>query len=242
MGLFDFFTKRKPIDLARLGTDVHSHLIPGIDDGAPTMNHSLGMVNRFVELGYTKLITTPHVMSDYYQNTPEIIRNGLEELKEEVKRAGLSIELEAAAEYYFDEMLFTKIEEGNILTFGNQCVLFEFSFNQEPIRVDELVFKLLAKGYTPVLAHFERYIYYHSIEPAVALRERGVKIQMNLNSLAGHYGGAVQKQAQRLVESGIVDLAGSDCHRIEHLEILEKNLGKKHFHKLLDLDLMNYKL
>lgn len=242
MGLFNIFGKQIPVDLARLGTDVHSHLIPGIDDGAATLDHSLGMINRFVELGYTKLITTPHVMSDLYRNTPEIILAGLDDLRNAVSEAGLAIQLYAAAEYYFDEQLLLKIENEELLTFGNNCVLFEFSFNQEPIRADELIFALRSKKYSPVLAHFERYGYYQNIDSAIELREKGVKIQMNLNSLTGHYGAPIQKQAERLVDAGIVDLVGSDCHRIEHLEILEKNLSKKYFHKLLDLDLMNYKL
>ena len=242
MGLFNIFGKQTPVDLARLGTDVHSHLIPGIDDGAATMDHSLGMINRFAELGYTKLITTPHVMSDLYRNTPEIILAGLESLRSAVSDAGIDIQIYAAAEYYFDEQLFHKIDDGKLLTFGESCVLFEFAFNQEPIRVDELIFSLQSKGYQPVLAHFERYVYYQNIKPAEELRERGVKIQMNLNSLTGHYGSSVQKQAERLIDAGIVDLAGSDCHRIKHLEILENNLSKKYFHKLLDLELMNYKL
>lgn len=242
MSFFDLFKKKSPIDLSRLGTDVHSHLIPGIDDGAATIEHSLGMINRFVELGYSKLITTPHVMSDYYRNTPGIIGNGLAELKNEVEKAGLKIEIEAAAEYYFDDNLFNKIDDGEILTFGENNVLFEFSFSQEPQRVDDLLFELQIKGYRPVIAHFERYEYYDDIKVAHELREKGVKIQLNLNSLTGHYGPLVKKQAERLIDAKIVDLAGSDCHRIEHLNILSSNLSKSYFHKLLDLELMNYKL
>jgi protein-tyrosine phosphatase len=239
MGLFGLFGSKTKADLSLLHTDIHSHLIPGIDDGAKTMDHSLGMVKRFADLGYKKLITTPHVMSDMYRNTPEIILNGLESLREEVKRMGIPIELEAAAEYFYDEMLFEKIERGEILTFGNQYVLFEFAFLQKPMRENELIFAFQSNGYKPVLAHFERYVFYDSIKPAEEFKEKGVLIQLNLNSLTGHYGPQIKKQAERLIDAQLVDFAGSDCHRIEHLDVLEKHLSSRYFHKLLDLHLLN---
>jgi protein-tyrosine phosphatase len=239
MGLFGLFGSKTKADLSLLRTDIHSHLIPGIDDGAKTMDHSLGMVKRFADLGYKKLITTPHVMSDMYRNTPEIILNGLEALREEVNRMGIAIELEAAAEYFYDEMLFEKIERGEILTFGSQYVLFEFAFLQKPMRDSELIFAFQSNGYKPVLAHFERYVFYDSIKPAEEFKEKGVLIQLNLNSLTGHYGPQIKKQAERLIDAQLVDFAGSDCHRIEHLEILEKNLTSRYFHKILELPLLN---
>jgi tyrosine-protein phosphatase YwqE len=166
----------------------------------------------------------------------------LEQVRTAIKEQAIAIELNAAAEYYFDEGLFEKIEQKNILTFGENCVLFEFSFLQEPIKEKELIFSFFTNGYQPVLAHYERYAYYQSIHKAEELREMGVKIQMNLNSLSGHYGPKVQKQAELLIKNKLVDLVGSDCHRIEHLHILKQNLHKANFYRLLDLDLMNYRL
>jgi tyrosine-protein phosphatase YwqE len=240
--MLGLFSKKRPADISRLKVDVHSHLIPGIDDGAQTMDHSLGMINRFVELGYQKLVTTPHVMTDTYNNSPEIIFGGLNQLREAIKSSSMDIEIDAAAEYYFDEFLIERINKRELLTFGDNHVLFEFSFNQAPSHVDELIFAFQSNGFRPVLAHFERYVYYSGIEKAQELRERGVLIQLNLNSLTGHYGKQAQKQAELLIDRKFVDLAGSDCHRIEHLDILQRHLSKKHMHKLLDLDLLNYKL
>lgn len=235
---------KEPYDLSDVGVDMHSHLIPGIDDGAQTMDHAIGMVLRFKELGYRKLITTPHIMSDHYKNTPEIINSGLEELRAELRKLKVNIEIEAAAEYYTDEFFMDKIEEGNLLTFGENNVLFEFSFSAKPRQVNEAIFALKNNGYQPVLAHFERYAFYlDDGEAAVEdLKNRGVHIQMNLNSLTGHYGKPIKKQAEMLVDNQFIDYVGSDCHRIEHLDLLQEHLTDKYFHKLADLELKNKSL
>lgn len=239
--LNSLFKKAKKIDLSELGTDVHSHLIPGIDDGAQTMDHTIGMLLKFQELGYSKLVTTPHIIQDLYPNNPTTILGGLKKVQAEIKKLNLNIELDAAAEYFFDEHLFKEIEKEAVLTFQGKHVLFEFSFSTPPARVEELIFALQNKGYIPVLAHYERYMYLqNNTKTAAEYREKGVKIQVNLNSLTGHYGSSIKKTAEKLIDHKLVDLAGTDCHRVEHLHLLERNLEKRHFHKLLSLQLMNY--
>lgn len=230
-----------PIDLSTFKADMHSHLIPGIDDGAETMNDSMVMLAKFESLGYQKVITTPHIMSDYFKNTPDIIYSGLEEVRSNASKLNLSIEIEAAAEYYFDDSLLTKLKKKEkLLTFGDNYVLFEFSFHSKPSHIEELIFEFLTQGYKPVLAHFERYAFLNgSIDMVYGLREKGVNIQMNFNSLGGHYGPIVKKQAEDLIDNGQLDFVGSDCHRIDHLMMLEDNLMLPYFHKLLDLDLKN---
>jgi len=243
MGIFSFLQSkpaRKPIDLSVLEVDVHSHLLPGIDDGAQTMDHSLGMLRKFQELGYRKVITTPHVMQGMYNNTTTIILDKLAQLKEAAQAVGLTIEIEASAEYYFDETLFNRIQSGDLLPFAKNHILFECSFRNEPKQLEEFIFELSSSGYQPVIAHFERYMYYHgSTTMAKRLRDLGVLIQLNLNSLTGHYGPNVKKQGVLLVKEGLVDLAGSDCHRIEHLHILEEHLSDEAFHQLMGLSLKN---
>jgi tyrosine-protein phosphatase YwqE len=242
MGLFSFFKKpNTPVLLSKLGTDIHSHLLPGIDDGAQTLDHSTAMIQKFVDLGYKKLITTPHIMSDAYPNTPETINNALNEVRNELSRLQIPIEIEAAAEYYNDEFFFNLIDSEPLLTFMEKYVLFEFSFHQAPMHTNELIFKLQGKNYKPVLAHYERYNFYHSTREAEEFREKGVLIQMNINSLTGHYGPKAQKIAENLVDRKLVDVVGTDCHRIEHLMMMEKNLSKPYLHKMLDLDLLNFK-
>lgn len=235
---------KESFDVSKLQVDMHSHLIPGIDDGSKSMDHTIGMLLRFSELGYKKVITTPHIMFDYYKNTPEIILKGLEEVRAEVKRLNIPIEIEAAAEYFYDEHFVDLIEKEKLLTFGKNNVLFEFSFGTKPNNIDELIFNLKSKDYQPVLAHYERYLFFldEGIAPARRLRENGVHIQMNLNSLTGHYGKDIKRQAELLVDSDLIDYLGTDCHRIEHLDILQSNLSQKYFRKLNEMSFRNKEL
>ncbi len=246
MGLFgNIFGKKEaqldPIELSRIGVDMHSHLIPGIDDGSNSMDESIVMLAKFESLGYRKVITTPHIMSDYFKNTPEIILKGLDQVRETASKMNLSIEIEAAAEYYYDDSLMNRLKsKEELLTFGNKHILFEFSFHSEPGQIEELFFEMLTQGYLPVLAHAERYAFlFERLDKISDWREKGINIQMNLNSLSGHYGPIVQKQAENMVDRKLVDFAGTDCHRIDHLMLLEESLSKPYFHKLLELDLKN---
>jgi len=243
MGLFSVFNKQKK-EAANLGgkllVDIHSHLLPGIDDGAPTMDHTIGMLRKFEELGYQKLILTPHVMSGVYDNTSEIILKKLDEVRKVSQELGLKLSLEASAEYYFDETLFERVRTKDLLPFNGNHILFEFSFRSQPSQVEDIVFALKSAGYQPVLAHFERYMYFHpSVEVARSLRERGCYIQVNLNSFTGHYGPDVKNQAVRLLKAGLIDILGSDCHRLQHLELLESSLKESVFHQLLEAKVKN---
>jgi tyrosine-protein phosphatase YwqE len=237
MGLFDLFKKKKevlePFELSRFKVDIHSHLIPGIDDGSQTMDQTIAMLAKFQELGYKKVITTPHVMSDSFPNTSENILAGLEDVREEIKKVGLTIEIEAAAEYYFDETFVAKIKAKDLLTFGDNYVLLEFAFHSPPQYIDQMFFELQSRGYRPVVAHFERYMYYlGKIDRAIEWRQKGINIQININSLFGHYGPDIKKQAERLIDAGEFDFIGTDCHRIEHLILLENSLTSPYIHKI----------
>ncbi|XOV67099.1 MAG: tyrosine-protein phosphatase [Fluviicola sp.] len=230
-----------PADLSVLKADMHSHLIPGIDDGSKNMDQTIAMLAKFESLGYKKVVTTPHIMSDYFKNTPEIILGGLKDVQETAKKLGLKIEIEAAAEYYFDDAFIKQLQnKEELLTFGDRFLLFEFSFHEPPGQTEAMVFEMVTQKYQPILAHFERYTYYlGSVEKARELRERGVNIQVNVNSLTGHYGPAIQKQAELLIDEKLVDFLGSDCHRIEHLMKLEQAASLPYLHKALELPLKN---
>jgi protein-tyrosine phosphatase len=243
MGFLNLF-KNKQKEPANLGgkllVDIHSHLLPGIDDGAPTMDHTIGMLRKFEELGYQKLILTPHVMAGVYDNTSEIILKKLDEVRRVSQELGLHLLLEASAEYYYDETFVKRIQTNDLLPFGGNHILFEFSFRNKPSKVEELIFQLKSAGYQPILAHFERYMYYHpSVEVARSFRERGCMIQVNLNSFTGHYGPEVKNQAVRLLKAGLIDILGSDCHRIQHLEFLQDSLKDSLFHQLTELKVKN---
>jgi tyrosine-protein phosphatase YwqE len=189
--------------------------------------------NLFQELGYKKVITTPHVMSDSFPNTSENILAGLADVRAEIKKVGLTIEIDAAAEYYFDETFVAKIKAKDLLTFGDNYVLLEFAFHSPPQYIDQMFFELQSRGYRPVVAHFERYMYYlGKIDRAIEWRQKGINIQININSLSGHYGPDIKKQAERLIDAGEFDFIGTDCHRIEHLMLLENSLTSPYIHKI----------
>ncbi len=237
-------TPLPPADWSVLKADMHSHLIPAIDDGSKNMDQTIAMLAKFESLGYKKVVTTPHVMSDYYKNTPEIILGGLKEVQETAKKLGLKIQIEAAAEYYFDDAFIKSLQnKEQLLTFGDRFLLFEFSFHEPPGQTEAMVFEMVTQKYQPILAHFERYTYYlGSVDKAHELRDRGVNIQMNINSLTGHYGPAIKKQAELLVDEKLVDFIGSDCHRIEHLMKIEQAATLPYVHKVLELPLKNVEL
>jgi protein-tyrosine phosphatase len=249
MGLLsNIFGKKKEAlpaaNLSILGVDVHSHLIPGIDDGAQTIEDSLELLQSFVQLGYKKVITTPHVMSDFYKNTPEIIRSGLEKVRAAIKEHGLNIEIDAAAEYNLDADFEPLIQEKNLLAFGDNYVLFELPFFQEPPMLNEIIWKLKSQGYQPVLAHAERYTFWHnSFDKIEEIRDRGVAIQLNINSLTGHYGPEVKKAGEWMVDNAIVDLVGSDCHNMNHIGLLNQARHLPYVHKIIANEkLINKKL
>ena len=219
MGLFSVFSKKKqaielpPFDFSMIGVDMHSHLLPGIDDGAASLDHSIGMILKFKELGYKKLIATPHIMMDYYQNTPEIIAAKHAEVKAELERLNIDIKFEAAAENFYEEALTESIKEKRAVTFNGNYLLFEFSFFSEPSQIDQLIFDMSVNGYIPVLAHYERYPYYFRNPAKIEeYRSKGVQIQVNLLSIVGHYGPEVMDQAHYLIDNQLVGFVSLDCH------------------------------
>ncbi len=225
----------EPIDLSIIKTDLHSHLIPGIDDGSKSLEESLEMLKRFADLGYQKVITTPHIMSDFYKNTPEIILKGLKDVRQGILDNNINIKIEAAAEYYLDFHLEELIKAKNILTFGDNHVLFELSFSNEPPRIKETIFAFQTEGYRPIMAHVERYpFYFNQFDKINDFRNRGCLIQLNINSLSGQYGPQVKKMAEDMIDKDMVDVIGSDCHHIGHLELLNSVRTHPHLHQIVN--------
>jgi tyrosine-protein phosphatase YwqE len=230
-------------DFSTFGTDIHSHLIPGIDDGSKSIEESLQYIRALQELGFHKIITTPHVMADSYRNTREIIMQGLEELREAVRQAGITVELEAAAEYYFDENFFQAVENNDLMTFGNKYVLFEISFMNPPENIMQVIFDLQVKGYKPLLAHPERYPFWQQkFSEYHKLKEAGALFQLNINSLCGYYNNKVKKIAERLIDENMIDFIGSDLHGQRHLDAMRKCVHEKYLYKLATQKIRNREL
>lgn len=246
MGLLSFFKKKEqePLTLDWMEVDIHSHLIPGIDDGSKTMEESIELIKGLQGLGLRKLITTPHVMTEFYKNTPETILGGLDKLRVALDKAGVQIEIEAAAEYYLDEVLLEKVERDEpLLTFGDNFILVETGFINKPRMLNETFFALETKGYRPILAHPERYIYLqHDQDLLESLIDKSVLFQVNLLSLAGYYSKPVKTLAEKLVERNVVKFVGTDCHNAHYLEGLKGLTSSKFYDKLKKESLANHEL
>ncbi len=217
----------------QLEVDLHSHLIPGIDDGAAKIDDSIAMIWRLKLLGYKKLIITPHVMSHRYPNTARDIKIGLYKLQEELKRRLFDIKIEVAAEYYFDDHLMGLLDSRDILTFGNKNILFEMSYAIRPANLERGIQKMKASGYQPVLAHPERYLFMQGdLAGYEKIKNMGVLLQMNINSLGGFYGKGAKQTANELVAEGMVDFIGSDAHKVRHLERMTEVFKTKDYQKI----------
>lgn len=238
MGLFSRMFQKKPVlppaDLSLIGCDIHSHFIPAIDDGSKSVEDSIAMIKALHELGYKKFITSPHIMSDYYRNTPEIILNGLTKVREALVKEQIPVTIDAIAEYYFDFDFEQKIGKEPLLTFGKNYLLFEISYVTPPENLHHVVFKMQTNGYTPVLAHPERYNYWHGqFDKYEQIKDWGVLLQLNLNSLTGHYSESTKVIAKRMIDEDMIDLVGTDCHHIGHVNLLSSILTDEHLHKLI---------
>ena len=223
---------------------MHSHLLPGLDDGVQSLEEAAQLISCFHSLGYRKLITTPHVMSDTYRNTPAIIQQKLTELKQHLVEKNIQMDMHAAAEYYLDEALMQMLQSNeSLLTIGKNYLLFETNFLSEPFHLKEFIFLATTKGYRPVLAHPERYLYLQeNLSKVQDLLDRGVLLQLNISSITGYYSKPVQQMAHKLIDRGWVHLLGSDCHQLQHLKLIESALGTKYFQKVLTLPLLNNSL
>jgi len=227
--MFTFFKKKKEEEGLPMGVikaDMHAHWLPGIDDGAQSIDDSLEIIKGLVGFGYEKLIATPHVMSDYYRNDPKTIKKKLAEVKKAVKQARIPVKLEAAAEYYLDEGFMRTLENGDeLMTFGDGYILFETSFMNPSAYLDQAIFEMSSRGLKPILAHPERYVYLHGkYEKLAQIAEKGALLQVNLNSLTGYYSKACQKVATQLIDDGLVSFVGTDCHGERHLRVLQNAL------------------
>jgi protein-tyrosine phosphatase len=243
--VFSWFRKDESIvEGTPLEVDVHSHLLPGLDDGVKSIDDAIAVIETFQRLGYKKLITSPHVMSDGFRNTDSTILNALDQLRVHLQEKGISIEVEAIAEYYLDEVIMQRmLNDESFLTFNKKHLLFETNFISEPFNLKEFIFRAMTKGYTPVLAHPERYLYLQADFSKVQdLYDRGVLFQVNINSITGYYSKQAQALAHRLIDKGWVHMLGSDCHSLQHIAVMQDARVHKYYKKALALPLLNNSL
>jgi protein-tyrosine phosphatase len=225
----------EPMDMSAVAADMHSHLIPGIDDGAKDMEDAIHLIENLVAFGYKHIITTPHIYKELYPNTAAIIIEGREKVRQELQRRNIQVQFDAAAEYFLDEHFMELLEKKELLTWGNNHVLYELSFDSEPYYFKTATFQLQLAGYQPVLAHPERYLYWHerfsNYENVV---DKDVMLQLNINSLSGQYGPMVKKMSERLIDAGLISFLGTDTHHQGHVNLWNTVKRNSHLKKLID--------
>lgn len=224
--------------------DMHSHILPGIDDGAPDSETSLELIKGLYAIGVRKCIATPHIIGDLYRNTPATINAALAVARETCANAGVEMELQAAAEYMLDDYFMELLQQDQpLLTLQGNYLLTEFSYTMRPQNIDEMVFAIITSGYQPVLAHPERYFYMHpNLDEYRLLKDLGFHLQVNLLSLTGYYGKSAAKAARYILDNELASFAGTDLHHKKHLAALQepgnlalfgRYLGKKAINKFI---------
>ena len=241
------FFKKKEISLIDFFpegfVDIHSHLLPGIDDGAKSLDNSIELISKMSSYGIKNIITTPHVLGTVYPNSSETIKSKLKEIQDELINRGIKdVSIRAAAEYMLDEQFSLLLEKGDILTLKDNYILVEMSYFNAPINLYDILFEIQLKGYKPILAHPERYNFYHnSFDNYNKLKKAGCLFQLNLLSLTEQYGKGVQKISNQLLKENLYDFVGTDAHHHNHLELLKKIGTKKNLEKINKLMINNNK-
>lgn len=228
--MFHFFSKKQFLkDLLEGFVDIHCHILPGIDDGAKTVSDSIELIEGLIDLGIREIIPTPHVMQDFYPNTDESIGDSFEKLLEAMQGTSLSaIPVNPAAEYMIDTHFESLLNDNNLFTLKGRYVLIEMSYFQPPMNLEGIIFNLKSHGYLPVLAHPERYIYFHRNKAKYSkLKQLGCFFQLNLLSLSDHYGKNVNEMADYLIGENMIDFVATDTHHIDHVRKLSKIILKK---------------
>jgi protein-tyrosine phosphatase len=226
-----FFTKNRPVlkDLIPNNhVDIHSHLLPGIDDGAPTFAHTLDLVKALQGFGFSQFVTTPHTMSHVWDNTKERILEVKNETVLELQKHSISFPFRAASEYMMDDNFVKLFQKGELLTLKDNYVLVEMSYINAPMQLYTILFDLQVAGYIPVLAHPERYTFYHNnFEEYLKLKRVGCLFQLNLLAVVGYYGESIAKICEQLLQKGMYDFVGSDVHHNNHIAAFEEKVKWK---------------
>lgn len=245
--MFSLFQKKNQPDsdsFFPISTDMHSHILPGIDDGSPDVATSISLIKGLMALGITKSIATPHIISDMYRNTPATIAAAKSELQIALKKEQMDFELHTAAEYMLDSYFFELLNSGNpLLTLRDKLLLTEFSYASMPDEPGKYSFAIIMAGYQPVLAHPERYpYYYNNYKIFHHLADLGFLLQVNLLSLTGYYGKDAAKVAQYLLKNNLVSFVGTDMHHERHLQALSDSKNLQIFKKNLSYKQWNITL
>ncbi|GGW51469.1 capsular polysaccharide biosynthesis protein [Arenibacter certesii] len=215
---------------------MHNHILPGIDDGAKTVEDSFALIEGFASIGIKKIIATPHIMHNYYPNDSESIHNAQKKVLDYLLQKGIKdISLDIAAEHMIDANFEILLEQNKEMSLRNRYLLVEMSYLQPPINFDQAIEKIASHRYFPILAHPERYNFLHiNSSKFQKFKNSGILLQLNLLSLSDYYGKEVQKKAYKLLRDGLIDYAASDIHNLHQFKCLkEMQISDKHLKLLL---------
>lgn len=223
-------------DLSALSVDFHSHLIPGIDDGVKTIEEAVEVIEQLIQLGFKKIITTPHVVTDGYNNSNETILRGRDMVREALLQKNIAIPFEASAEYYIDETLLPKIKAKSLLPLFKNYVLVELSYVHPPLSLTTYIYELKTSGYQVILAHPERYPFYYrkDISAFEEIHDLGIYFQLNLGSLCGVYGKSAKQAAEMLVDADLIDFVATDIHNTKLIPTFHKALELPYVRKIVE--------
>lgn len=221
--MFNIFKKNKPklSEMIPSGfVDIHSHILPGIDDGAKNIDESIYLIKKMKDLGFSKIIGTPHTYPGLYDNTSRSIKSSFDNL---IKNISDNVIISHASEYLIESSLIQKAENKTLLCLKNNIILIEMSFISPPINLFDIIFQLKTNGYELILAHPERYRFlYDDLKKFHKLKNLGCKFQINLLSLVDFYGKEVTQISEKILKENLVDYVGSDVHNAQHISFFEK--------------------
>lgn len=237
--MFDFLFRKKKYEsipiFEVLGTDMHCHLVPKVDDGSKCIEESVECMKALASVGYKKMILTPHFQTPRFENDEDDIVRRYEEMKRQAADMGVEIDIcGIGGEYRIDSGFAKRLENPRFLQIGGKYVLVEFSLHQQMMGCDEMIFDMQMKGYEVILAHPERYPYLNVGGSRMEqLKNQGVFFQVNVLSLGGFYGEEAKRRAFEMVEGGLVEFLGTDTHNSMYAQALIDLTHNRKVEKLL---------
>ena len=234
--MFGAFNKRAPADFGILRADMHAHIVPGVDDGAQTLEESLVLLKALQNMGFTHVFGTPHISPDLYPNSRDNLLPAAARVLEHLQIRDIQLQVGLAAEYYLDEHFEALLHNQALLTLPGNYALFEMSCFFAWPGLTRTLFEMIVKEYRPILAHPERYPYFQGKHFCLLeeLHHRGCFFQVNLLSFHGAYGRESRQCAFQLLEAGLIDFLGTDAHNLQSLSDLEAFRRSRPCHRLLD--------
>lgn len=220
--------------LSFIEVDMHNHLLPGIDDGSESVETSLFLAKGLSDLGIKRSISTPHIIQGVHPNTKATIAQAHNQLKDALLTQGSALEVLAAAEHMIDDGLQVLLRENELCVMPGGYVLIEMSYLAESRSLFQTIFDIQSLGYKPILAHPERYGYYHqNPDMYKKIKDTGCLLQLNLLSVSRYYGVDVKNAAMNLMKLGMYDFVGTDMHHEKHLNALYDVVTKYSLRDLL---------